>query len=482
MSKQPAKPKVVPIGNRGDQILLMIQAMADVLKRRGDFNGRLGRQYGDKRDLYNVLGYTRTPSVDDYWQYFLREDIAKRIISAPVTAIWRQPPEICETDNPDRETEFEKAWDTLVKTTNVWNRFARADRLAGVGHYGIMILGVKGSLNTEVKPGTLSAKKGGKLLFLSTYSQRHANVDEYEESTSSDRFGKPLFYKVDIRGDMMNAAERFKATKRSANEDLQSVHWSRVLHFAEGLLEDEVHGTPRLEPVFNRLYDVQKIAGGSAEMYWRGAWGGFALETTKDAISGAALSGSIDKDIVDDYAHGMRRWLDLEGYTMKQIQGQDVKPKEVFEVLISLISSATSIPQRILLGSERGQLASVQDETNWKDFIEGRREDYAEPLVREFIDRLLGWGILPEPKRGDYDLEWPSLYTLTEKEKSEVFKNYADGISKVAPGGQVELIATPKEIRTQFLEFDADPEPGLEIDPATVIEPDTQVKAAEDNN
>lgn len=468
MASKPSKKPTVAIAQRPGQNLLLIQTISDLLTRSGQ-RGKLGKQFGDKRDLYNVLGYTKTPTIHDYWNYFLREDICKRIVVAPATATWRCAPEIRDSENPDRETEFEKAWDELAKTLNVWSYFSRADKLAGIGYFGVMLLGLRGKLDAEVKPGTLKFKNGGRLLYLSTFSQRHASVAEYEESTISPRFGRPLYYEIDVSGDL-NGVTRQKPTQRqSAKLNQSTVHWTRVLHFADGLLEDEVYGTPRLEAVFNRMYDLQKVVGGSGEMYWRGAYGGFALEAAENVASTFAGSGAIDEATVDEFAHGMRRWIDLEGYTMQRIEGQDVKPKEVFDTIISLVASATGIPQRILLGSERGELASSQDETNWKDLIEERREEYAEPLIRDFINRLILWGILPEPTDGNYEIDWPSLYTTSEKDESEIFRNYAEGISKIAPGGQAELIVTPKEIRTKFLKLEADPDESLEIDPLQTV-------------
>ncbi len=469
MSKKPPRGNVqsFPKGQYTyTQMQLMVNTVADALRRRGQI-GKLGKQYGTKRDVYDVLGYNPKPSVDDYWNFFLREDIAKRIVQAPSKAIWRKPPEICETDNPDRETEFEKKWDELNKTHKIWSYFSRADNLAGIGYYAILLIGMPGALTEEVRAAT---GPGQRLLFLSPYSQRNASVKEYEASVQSDRFGKPLNYAIDTAGDLSGGRTKASVAARLSKMDV--VHHSRVLHFADELLEDELNGTPRLEAIFNRLFDLQKVIGGSAEGYWRGAYGGFALEAAKDAVSAYTSGTEIDPDTVDEFAHGMRRWIDAEGYHINRIEGQDFKPKEVFEVIIAAISSATSIPQRLLLGSERGSLASEQDETNWKDFIEERRSGFAEPLIRDFIDRLIMWKVLPEPK--EYRLEWPSLYTKTDKEKSEIFKNFTQGIAAVAPGGQTELIATPKEIRTADwgLGFEADPETGLELDPADIIAPE----------
>ena len=46
------------------------------------------------------------------------------------------------------------------------------------------------------------------------------------------------------------------------------VHASRVIHVAEDILDDEVYGIPRLEPLYNYLDDLLKVVGGSAEMFW----------------------------------------------------------------------------------------------------------------------------------------------------------------------------------------------------------------------
>ena len=113
MSKRVAKPQK-PLDKTAGLQLMMQTVIVDQLKRRGQL-GRRGKQYGDKRDLYNVLGYIFNPLVEDYWQLFLRQDLAKRIVKAAPIATWRNPPVIQETANPTRDTEFEKAVDTLVK-------------------------------------------------------------------------------------------------------------------------------------------------------------------------------------------------------------------------------------------------------------------------------------------------------------------------------------------------------------------------------
>src|SRR5438309_2945219 len=188
MSKRAPKPEK-PLDKTAGLQLMMQTVIVDQLKRRGQL-GRRGKQYGDKRDLYNVLGYIFNPLVEDYWQLFLRQDLAKRIVKAAPIATWRNPPVIQETANPTRETEFEKAVDTLIKRINLWSYFKRVDVLAGIGYYGVLLLGVnRGNLETQIQSGAF--RSPADLLFLSAFSQRHAQVKNYDDNPNSPNYGKP---------------------------------------------------------------------------------------------------------------------------------------------------------------------------------------------------------------------------------------------------------------------------------------------------
>src|SRR5690606_32676688 len=101
-------------------------------------------------------------------------------------------------------------------------------------------------------------------------------------------------------------------------------------------------------------------------------------------------------------------------------------PGPHFDVQIALISAATGIPQRILMGSERGELASSQDERNWAVQVADRQNDFAETQVlRPFVNRLIGWGILPEPTGGHYEVEWPRQDEPTSDQRATIAEKAA---------------------------------------------------------
>jgi hypothetical protein len=172
--------------------------------------------------------------------------------------------------------------------------------------------------------------------------------------------------------------------------------------------------------VFNRLKDLEKLVGGSAEMFWRGARPGYAGKLdpeymlTKDTEEGL-------KRQLDEFENNLRRILMLEGVTLDSLEPQVVDPSMHVDIQIQMISAITGIPKRILTGSERGDLASTQDKDNWLDLIQMRREEYAEPkIIRATIDRCIEFGVLPKPEKETYKIKWQDLYAPSVKDQADI--------------------------------------------------------------
>lgn len=389
-------------------------AVLSALTVRADLAARMGKSYSGKRDLFEDLGYIKDPTFADFMAKYLRQDIAAAVINKPVSASWRRPPRI--TESQEKETKFELAWQELAKKSRVYHYFARVDRLASVGQYAVLLMGFdsQNGLNREVTSGK-------SLLYLMPYSESNASIKSYETDVKNSRFGLPKEYTIKIEA------------PGSASTS-QAVHWSRVIHIAEDLLESNVKGLPRLEKILNRLQDLDLVAGGSAEMFWRGAFPGLGLKLEEGAAVGVQDEQNLT-DEIEEYLHDLKRYLRLRGIDVKQLAPQVADPSNHVSVTIDLIAAASGIPKRILLGSERGELASTQDEKNWFEHVDQRRRNHCEPtILRPFIDRLIKVGVLPEPKE-EYAVEWPDLMVPSDKEAAEVgearskaLKNYVDGV------------------------------------------------------
>ena len=414
-----------------------LQQLTSVIASRATLASKLGESFDGDRELYTACGYPELITYARYKGRFTRQDIAKRIVTAYPDATWRGIPDVYETED-DKETEFEKAWDKLLKDVSVYHYLNRVDKITGIGRYGVLFMGFDDGLLMD-QP----VENAKELLYLQPYAENHATISQIVTDRKDKRYGLPLYYKL-----QMGASNISSGTKVSTTQE-ERVHWSRVIHVAEGCTESDVYGTPRLECVYNRLQDIETITGGSAEMFWRGGFPGMSLE----ADAGTALQGTAAlEDEIEAYMQGLTRVLRLQGIKANQLDTQVANPKFHIEVQLQLISGATGIPVRILTGSERGELASTQDKGNWDSRVDERRKTFAGPsILTPLIDRLIEVGVLPGPKDG-YTIEWPDIGALDEKEMAEIAKNKAEAMAKYVSSG-AEAIMPPQVFLVSVLGY-----------------------------
>lgn len=417
---------------------------------------REGYQYGTDRNLYKVLGYKRTLDYKDFWEHYQRFGIARRIVAAMPKATWGDGFTITEDEDPESTTAFEEAWSKVAKSTNVVHYFERADRVAGIGKYGLLLIGVNDGqdLSKPVNPVSIKENENGdKIIYLRPISEENAEIKSYDQDRRSPRFGLPESYTVTVDAGTLNL-----------QVGSVEVHHSRVIHIAEDKDEDEVFGTPRLQPVFNLLYDLAKITGATAEVYWKGAYRGMHINVDPEWALGTLDTTRTEvlnelKANLEEYDHGQTRWIRTQGVEVTPLTGEIPNPKHASDVIVQMISGTTTIPARILTGSERGELASTQDETNWNSRITERRIQFAEPeIVREFVDRLIRWEVIPDTIEGDYTVSWPSLFKLDDKEQAQRSRFISDALFRYTRQGDLrpQDLISPKEFR-RLLGFHGDP-------------------------
>lgn len=361
-------------------------------------------------DLYRALDFPETITYDDYLQRYKRQDIANRVVKAPVAGTWKDIPKIYET--VDEETAFEKAWDDLSVTLDLYNHFYKLDLLASIGRFALLYLGLDDATDPSVPAG-----KSKRISFVTPIPENRIDIYSWENDISSPRYGYPSSYQVSIDNET------------SSSGMTRLIDWTRVIHVAEDTIENDVYGCPAMEKIYNRLVGLDKLAGGSPEMYWRGARPGYTAHSTENAIITDEGLKQLKSEL-SDFVNNLNRFIFAEGIKVTPMSPQVVSPKEHVDTQLQLISAATRIPTRILIGSERGELASTQDERAWLNYLEERRESVAAgKIIRPFIDRMISFGILPEPKSGEYFISWDPLVVLSEKEKAEIAKLRTDSLA-----------------------------------------------------
>lgn len=423
-----------------------------------------GQHFGGERDLYEQCGYPVDITPQDYVAQYLRGDLAARIVDAYPDATWREAPIVKTTGTTEGDEDpFQAAIDELNDRFGLWSVLHRLDLLTQLGHYGVLLIGLDGGAPLD-QP--VDRDKFG-LLYLAPFGEAQAEILRWESNTSSPRFGKPELYRLTAGPDWKGI---------SGMQRNLTVHWSRVIHVAERALDDESIGLPRLERIWNRVMDCEKLLGASAEIFWQNA------APTRAWMADADTEFSPDDQadmeaMFEELYHGLRRDVRLRGVTPQSLVQAVADPSGHLDKQLDFISGATGIPKRILIGSERGELASEQDENNWAARVTERRNNHATPhIIRPTIDRLIRYGVLPEPV-GGYDVEWPESDSLGEEKRAMIAKTKAEAVAAYVSIPGAEQVVPPQEFRrwlgeAEESEFEP-PEPALELD-----ERDPEVAAA----
>lgn len=317
-------------------------------------------------------------------------------------------------------TELEKAWDKLLRDPilNLASVFEKADKLAGMGAYSVIVLGFDDA-TTQLKMQQ-PVKHASELKFVRAYSCAGAKIKEWEDDPTNPAFGMPRMYTLNPGDETSHqgqgAAIGAASSLMSKGKQNIDIHASRVIHITDDELESSVYGHPRLVNVYNHVLDLIKVVGGAAEMFWIAGNRGLHVDVDKDMTARPEDLASLAAE-VEDYTNNLTRVLRTRGVKVGNLGSDVADPTGTFKTLISTIAGATGIPQRQLIGAEAGQLASQQDRANWADYLDSRRKRVAEPIyIRPFVRRLMDTGILPE---AEFNVLWPEAFTMNPLERAQ---------------------------------------------------------------
>lgn len=419
-----------------------------MLSRQQFFN-----QYLDnRRDIDDECGYKKTLSKYDARLLYDTDPIAHRTVQVLPQESWMIHPEVTEDDDPNKETAFEKAFEQLGKSLKgkswhedkeqnaLWEYLLRLDILSGVGQFGVLLFGLDDGKTLDQpalefdENGVARREKDYKLLFLRVFDESLVQVQRYCTDPLSPRFGMPEMYNVVL----FDPKDSTSQSGVSLPMIINRVHWTRMIHVADNLGSSEIFGYSRLKIPYRRIYDMMKLYSGSAEMYWKGAFPGIAFETNPQFGGNVEFSTDL-KDQMENYMNGLQRYLALTGITAKTLTPTVVDPTPQINSQLQALCIQIGVPLRVFQGSERGQLASTQDDSTWNDRLARRQNKYITPrIICPVIDRLIEYGVLPEPKK--YKVKWPDLNALTDAQKAQIAVQRIQAITSYITGGGNQLV------------------------------------------
>ena len=437
------------------------ELVANVLTTR---SGLFQQLFDPRRDIDEECGYVETVTEEMYRKMYDRE-MGLRVVNVYPEETWKVLPAIYEDPDANKSTPFEESLDAFGKQHQLFHYMQRVDELSGIGHYGVVLWGlddglpmwmpVEGSETWEESTGKPSVTKSPErhVIYIRVLDASLVKIAEYEKDVTKPRYSLPLFYNITL-ADPRNVNGGEYANPPEFTE--QKVHWSRITHIADNRKTSEVQGSPRMQAVWNRLCDLRKVLGGSAEMFWQGGFPGISLET-QPGLENAALDEDRTTKMMYNYRNKLQRHLALTGMTAKSLSPQIADPTASFTVHIKAICVTLGVPFRVFMGIEEGVVSGDQATQAWDGRLKNRQSRYVTPMIIDTIlQRLIDYGVLqPTAEPRGWVVEWPDLTARTESDKAAVALQKTDAMAKYVAGG-VDTLIPPIEYLTQVLGFDDD--------------------------
>src|SRR5262245_40309494 len=124
--------------------MLRINTHSDLVNRMA-YAGYGTSHYG-ARDYFEILGYPRQLTIDNYLAKFERDPLGGRIVEFPPDETWRDTPTVKDGRDKDAvdDTPFANAWSDFAEAKRVYHYCQRVDTLCGIGRFGILLIGIAG--------------------------------------------------------------------------------------------------------------------------------------------------------------------------------------------------------------------------------------------------------------------------------------------------------------------------------------------------
>lgn len=396
----------------------------------------LGMSHDGKRDLYQIYGYDTSLSgnqgFERMYAYSRRQGIANRLTFGIAKRCWRDGFNIlADQDDPDSSVLIDEI--KKLNRAGLTKKLEQADILNRIGRFSVLLVGIPDGRDLSEPVGNVRGD-GFKSIFFKTYAYDGVEIHAREMDKNSPRYNLPVIYSVQ-RGQTRDGLEKDVGVTEAL-----FVHWTRIVHLNEQALDSDVEGMGYLEPIFNRILDLDKACGGSAEAYFRNAKGkiayeidkDFALDLTNDDVK-KAFNTAAEKFTNEYQDHVMG-----QGSKIKTLDTPHDSPLDTVKVLLWEISGYSGLPIRILTGEGSGQLAGSEDQLAYNQIIADRQRLVCTMWLWRVLEILDTAAMI---KLDDFwVVDFPLQTAVTEAQQTDIDNKKSDTLNKIVhaknlPGG-----------------------------------------------
>lgn len=387
-----------------------------------------------RKRLYDEFGYPEEVGFDDFHRAYKRNAIARAAVRRMIDNCWQDLPEIYEGEKKEDQAKKQSAWD---KQTNkffkkFWKQIRGADRRNLVGNYSALLIQLKDGREWRESVNRSVVKSLGEkaLIRLIPVWEAQLDVEIWENDPASENYGLPKMYQFT---EMPVGRDSGKPAR------IISVHPERVFILAEGADDGSLEGESMLEGGFNKLLDIEKISGGSAEGFLKNASRqlnfNFSSKTNFSQLARAlGVSESEIANALDDQTRRLNRNTDAAVFMQEGdasvLSVAAADPEPTWRTALNEFCATIPIPVKILVGMQTGERASTEDGKDWAKTGNARRNGFLAEMIEGIVRRFVLLELLPSPANDELYIEWSDLLAPGDAEKIEAMSKMADVADK----------------------------------------------------
>lgn len=420
--------------------------------------GRLRSMYAGvngntkRTKLWDEFGYPDQVGFEQYYRAYERNAVAHAAVHKLLDSCWVDNPTIIDGDGSKESTQttqWEQQVTKLLKKH--WPKIKDADRRNLIGRYSALLIQFKDGRewHLPVDRSLVGRLKEQAIVKLIPAWESQVQPGNFDTDTMSETYGQPVNYNFNEQpvGDDGTYGPVRGIT----------VHPERIIILSEGS-EDEnmLSGVPFLRAGYNKLLDLEKISGGSAEGFLKNASRQLGIAFDKDTdietLSNQAKEAGFKDlgDALNDKVGRMNRGTDaalvMQAGAPSVLSVTPADPEPTWTVTANEFAASIQCPFTIQFGQQTGRLASNEDKIDWAKRCNGRRWGHQTTLVTVIIERFWMVGAIEPPVSGEVTLAWSDLLAPSEKEKIANMQAMAEVAQKTQQAYGTAAIE-PNEVR-----------------------------------
>ncbi|ECE3714671.1 DUF1073 domain-containing protein [Salmonella enterica] len=423
-----------------------------------------------RKRLYEEFGYPDSVNFDDFYRAYKRNPVARAAVRRMVDNCWQDNPEIFEGEEKKDGAKKDSAWDKQVNKLfkKRWKQIKGADRRNLVGNYSALLIQLRdgGDWREAVNRATVRSLSEKALVRLIPVWEAQLDVSRWDEDPQSETFGMPAMYQY---------TEIPVGSDNGKPGRIIDVHPDRVFILAEGADDGSMDGESMLEAGFNKLLDIEKISGGSAEGFLKNASRQIAFNFSKDVnfaklAKALGVSESEVSAAMDSQVRELNRNVDsavmMQDGSASVLSVAAADPEPTWRTALNEFCATIPIPVKILIGMQTGERASTEDGKDWAKTGNARRAGFLTDVVEGIVRWFINLEIIPAPASEEITVSWSDLLAPSQAEKIANMDKMADvAVKTTSAFGRSALseneIRTAGELQPQkeFEEDDDDDQP-----------------------